>query len=151
MVWAHRGALRGFLTSICLKVLVRDPPAAGEQLSSSGGCSVLVEEQVSATPPSRAQRAVLPSAPAGKSRTCPWNGASSACPPSQGPAGSDGNEQLSMPKEFPGLGAFPQWSQLVVSRFCRCSRSLRSRFHRWSLPFSGTGAVPALLCGWRCC
>lgn len=34
----------------------------------------------------------------------------------------------------------------VVSRFCRCSRSRRSRFHRWSLPSTGTQGFSALSC-----
>lgn len=98
-------------------------------------------------PHSRARSAVIPSAAAGKSsRLCSTEQSFPGLSPQQsspqeplGTSWKHGNEQLSMPKESTVLGVFPRWSQLVVGRFCRCSRSLRSRFHKWSLPSLSLG------------
>lgn len=149
-MWAHRGSLRGFFD--IQSPYQRLPCCCGAALWE---CSVLVEEQVSATPipelcflllqqgrawavshrmelPQLSPQQDSPREPLGTSWKC-WE---RAAVHGQG---------------VPVLAVFPAWSHLVVSRFCRCSRSLRSRFHRWSLPSSGTGNFPALPCVWMCC
>lgn len=75
------GVLRGFLTS---SLLIRDSPAAVEQLRSSGGCSVLVEQQVSAIPiPEHGVLSFLLLLQGRAPGCVPQNGASLACPPSR--------------------------------------------------------------------
>lgn len=79
----------------------------------------------------------------------PQNGASPQEPP--GPGWEQWEGAAVHARGGSSAGSVPSMVPAGCERFCGCSRSLRSKFQRWSVPICGTGGVPALPWGWRCC